>query len=60
MTQRDVAQVLNKPPSWIGRIESRERRMDLVEFIAIARALGHKEIELLREIGAALPKRLDV
>lgn len=60
MTQREVAKVLNKPPSWIARIESRERRMDLVEFIAIVRALGSKEGDLLREITAALPKRIEV
>ena len=60
MTQRDVAKVLNKPPSWIARIESKERRMDLIEFVAIARALGLKEVELFREIAAALPRRVDI
>ncbi len=30
MTQRDVATALEKPPSWIARIETRERRMDVL------------------------------
>lgn len=60
MTQRDVATALGKPPSWIARIESKERRMDLIEFVAIARALGSKEADLLRNITAALPKRIEI
>lgn len=60
MTQRDVAGMLGKPPSWIARIESKERRLDVVEFIAIARALEMREAELLRAIAADLPKRIEV
>lgn len=60
MTQRDVAATLGKPPSWIARIESRERRMDLLEFIAIARDLNVRETDLLREVSGALPRKLDI
>lgn len=60
MTQRQVAKALGKPPSWIARIETRQRRMDLLEFIAIARALGLKEGELLRELSVALPRKLEI
>jgi transcriptional regulator with XRE-family HTH domain len=60
MTQRDVAKALDKPPSWVAKIESKERRLDLVEFIAIARALKMKEADLLRAVSAALPRRLDI
>lgn len=49
-----------KPPSWIARIESKERRLDVVEFIALARALKLKEVDLLRTISTDLPKKLEI
>jgi transcriptional regulator with XRE-family HTH domain len=39
LTQRDLAARLKRPHSFIGRIEAGERRIDVVEFIEIARAL---------------------
>lgn len=43
MTQRNLAQALTKPHSYIAKIDQRERHLDMVEFIAIARALAVKE-----------------
>jgi transcriptional regulator with XRE-family HTH domain len=60
MTQRDLAASLKKPPSWVAKVEQRERRLDLVEFVAVARALGQNEIELFRSFLNQLPKRLDI
>jgi transcriptional regulator with XRE-family HTH domain len=60
MTQRDLASSLGKPPSWVAKVESRERRLDIIEYIAIARALDRRETDLLGEIAASLPKRLDI
>lgn len=59
-SQRELATALAKPPSWVAKVEQGERRLDLVEFVALARALGHKETDLLRAIAAKLPKRLDI
>jgi len=56
LTQRDLAARLKKEPSWVAKIELGERRLDLLEYIAIARALGLKEDELLRKIAHGLPK----
>ena len=39
LTQRELAERLGKPASYIGKIETGERRLDLVEFVAIAKAL---------------------
>jgi ribosome-binding protein aMBF1 (putative translation factor) len=39
LTQRQLADRLGVPPSVIGKIEIGERRLDVVEFTAIARAL---------------------
>ena len=59
LSQKAVADLLGKPPSFIAKIELGERRLDVVEFIAIARALGLRPEELLAGIVAALPNKLE-
>jgi transcriptional regulator with XRE-family HTH domain len=39
LTQRDLAARLKRPHVFIGRIEAGERRVDVIEFIEIARVL---------------------
>ena len=39
LTQRELADRLKLPHSVVGKIETGERRMDVVEFTAFARAL---------------------
>jgi transcriptional regulator with XRE-family HTH domain len=60
LTQRDLAARLKKEPSWVAKIELGERRLDIVEFIAIARALGLKEDDLLRKLAHGLPKSPEI
>ncbi len=50
LTQRDLAARLKRPNSFVGRIESGERRVDVVEFIEIARVLGADPRELFAKI----------
>jgi ribosome-binding protein aMBF1 (putative translation factor) len=40
MTQRDLAGRIKRPHSFVGRMEAGERRVDVIEFIEIARVLG--------------------
>ena len=49
MSQRQLSERLQQPPNWIQRIESLERRVDVAEFIAIAKATGADPVELFRE-----------
>ncbi|RIK83235.1 MAG: XRE family transcriptional regulator [Hyphomicrobiales bacterium] len=42
LTQQDVAAKLGKPQSYVAKVEGGERRLDVVEFIALARAIGAK------------------
>ncbi len=37
LTQRDVARLLGKPPSFVAKIEAGERRVDFIELLALAR-----------------------
>lgn len=53
LSQRDLAERLGKPRSFVSKIESRERRLDIVEFLALADGLGLEPRELLAKVDAA-------
>ena len=40
MTQAELAATLRRPQSYVSKVERGERRLEVVEFIAYARALG--------------------
>ncbi|MDF7675038.1 helix-turn-helix transcriptional regulator [Acetobacteraceae bacterium ESL0709] len=40
LTQVELAQGLNKPQSFVSKYESGERRLDVVEFIDLCKALS--------------------
>ena len=46
LTQQVVADRLRKPQSYVAKIEGGERRLDIVEFAALANALGVDPKEL--------------
>jgi len=48
MTQADVAVRLGKPQSFVAKYERGERRLDVIEFLDVADALGADPCELLR------------
>ncbi|WP_439478766.1 helix-turn-helix domain-containing protein [Brevundimonas sp.] len=60
LSQRDLAERINKPRSFISKIENRERRIDIVEFIVLARALGLDPNDLLAELAGSLPNQIDI
>ena len=60
MSQATLAKEVGKHPPWVAKVEQRERRLDIIEFIAVARALGMKEADLLRSISADLPKKPEI
>jgi ribosome-binding protein aMBF1 (putative translation factor) len=39
ISQRELARRLDKPPSFVNKIELLERRLDILEFLAIARGI---------------------
>ncbi len=47
--QQALAKKLGRPQSFIAKYEGGERRIDVIEFIAIARALGADPVGLFRE-----------
>ena len=60
VTQVDLAERLAKPQSFISKIERGERRVDVLEFCAIAQALGAKPDQLLKDILNHIPGRLQI
>lgn len=56
--QQTLAKKLGRPQSFIAKYEGGERRIDVVEFIAIARALDADPVRLFGEFAAGkTPKR---
>ena len=47
--QQALAKKLNRPQSFVAKYEGGERRLDLIEFIAIARALDADPVKLFRD-----------
>ncbi|MCK7227585.1 helix-turn-helix domain-containing protein [Enterobacter asburiae] len=50
ITQAQLAEALGKPQSFIAKVESGERRLDVVEFVHLARLLEINFDQLLKEI----------
>jgi len=49
-TQQEVADRLGKPQSYVAKVEGGERRLDVVEFVTLARALEIKPTRLFEEV----------
>jgi transcriptional regulator with XRE-family HTH domain len=58
LSQRELARRLGKPPSFVNKVEQLERRLDILEFVAIAHAIGIAPKDLLGAVTAALPERV--
>ena len=63
--QQALAKKLGRPQSFVAKYEGCERRIDVIEFIAIARALDADPVKLFRDFVAGKPakggrKRVDI
>ena len=50
MRQVDVALILSRPQSYIAKIESGERKIDLIEFLEFTKALGLDPVSLVKKL----------
>jgi transcriptional regulator with XRE-family HTH domain len=48
ITQEKLADVLNKPQSYVSKYENRERRLDLLEFLDICKAIDADPKEIIK------------
>ena len=49
-TQQELANLIDKPQSYVSKYESGERRLDLIEFIDIAEALKFNKHNFISEL----------
>ena len=54
LTQTVLAARLGKPPSYVAKIELKERRVDVVEFVEFLRAAGASERAAFEVVRAAV------
>jgi transcriptional regulator with XRE-family HTH domain len=50
VTQDELAAMLSKPQSFVSEYERGQRRVDVIELLVIARALGADPLDLFAEI----------
>lgn len=50
LTQETLAKRLEKPQSFVAKYENGERRLDVIEFIEVARAAGFDAAAFIREL----------
>jgi transcriptional regulator with XRE-family HTH domain len=49
IVQQELADRLGKPQSFVAKVERGERRIDVLEFVAIATAMGGDPVRLLKQ-----------
>ena len=50
LTQVEVAFRLDRPQSFVSKYENGERRLDVVEFLDVAKAIDFDAVKLLRKL----------
>ena len=50
LTQTVVAERLGKPPSYVAKYEGGDRRLDVLEFLDVAAAIGFEPSALIRSL----------
>ena len=54
LTQQQVADRLGKPQSYVAKVEGAERRIDVLEFAALVKAMGNNPTTLLDRLMSEL------
>jgi len=57
LTQAQLAGKLKKPQSFVSKYELGERRLDLIEFLEVARSLGINPCEFVQELEKTSKRR---
>jgi hypothetical protein len=56
LTQWQLAERLKRPQSYVSKFERGERRLDVVEFLDVAKAIRIDPLDLLRQLMRKPPK----
>ncbi len=60
VTQVELAERLGRPQQFVSKVERGERRLDLVEFIAVCRALRLDPKDAFAVVLRRVPKAFDI
>lgn len=60
LLQEDVASCLGKNQSYISNIERGQRRVDVLEFVALARAMSADPVRLFAAMAKRLPSKFEI
>lgn len=60
LTQVQLSRRLGKPQPFVSYVERGERRIDVIEFCVIVRALGADPVDIFAEVVGRLPKRIEI
>lgn len=60
VTQVELAERLGKPQPFVSYLERGERRIDVIEFYAIMKALGADPLEVFAQVIEGLPERVEI
>lgn len=60
VTQAELAARLSRPQPFVSYFERGERRVDVIEFVAIAKALGIGPEPLFAKLIARLPDEIEI
>jgi len=60
LTQVELSKRLGKPQPFVSYIERGERRIDVIEFYAIMRAMGVDPTKAFGDLARRLPKKVDI
>ena len=58
--QADLAQKIGKDQSYISNIERGQRRVDVIEFYAILKAMGIDPVKAFATIAKKMPETIDI
>jgi transcriptional regulator with XRE-family HTH domain len=50
LTQTQLAKRLSRPQSFVAKYEGGERRLDVIEFLAIAEAIGDDPVRIIKAL----------
>lgn len=59
LSQQQLAARLNQPKGFIGRIERGRKRLNVVDFMDVAEAIGKNASEAMRELLGDFPSMFD-
>ena len=50
LTQAEIAKILDKPQSYVAKIEGKDRKLDVMEFVELCETIGQEPSELIKVI----------